>query len=426
MINYFHYDYPDPVDEHPFSINTEMAACPWNPEHRLVRVGLQGRHIDKKELPPASLVFLIDVSGSMMPQTRLPLIKSGLKLLVNELREEDRVAIVVYAGAAGLVLPSTSGARKQEIIAAIDAMSAGGSTAGGAGIELAYNVALENFRTDGNNRVILATDGDFNVGVSDTKQLVSLIEEKRKAGVYLTVLGVGSDNLRDGMMEQLADHGNGNYYYLDRLDEAQHVLVGQLAGTLFTIAKDVKIQVEFNPERVASYRLIGYENRVLATQDFADDRKDAGELGAGHSVTALYEIEPMRAAGIEQKGNGMDLSATGDTPMLLPPLTPGLKDDEMMAVRLRYKPPTDSVSRLIVRTVEDGSSAIESASEDFRFATAVAELGLLLRKSSHKGNATLDDVLKLAHGSVGADTDGRRADFITMAENYRGTTTSGD
>lgn len=424
MINYFHYDLPEPADEAPFSVTTEVATCPWNQAHRLVRIGLQGRHIPKEDLPPANLVFLIDVSGSMMPEARLPLIISSLKMLVNELRDQDRVAIVTYAGNAGLVLPSTPGSNKAAIDAAIDRLTAGGSTAGGEGILLAYNVARANFLTGGNNRVILATDGDFNVGISSEKDLDALIENQRNDGIYLTVLGVGDDNFKDSRMEQLADHGNGNYYYLDGLDEAKRILVGQLAGTLFTIAKDVKIQVEFNPERVESYRLIGYENRALATEDFTNDRKDAGELGAGHCVTALYEITPGRAP--LQKGNGMDLSSIGDATNALPPLMPGLGEDDMMAVRLRYKPPTDSVSLLITHPVTSSAASIEDASADLRFAAAVAELGLILRKSAFKGEATVANVLKLARSGIGNDTDGRRAEFITLVEQYHNTTTGGD
>ncbi len=427
MINYFRYEYPNPIDEHPFSITTEMARCPWDPSHRLVRIGLQGRRVDEEAMPPANLVFLIDVSGSMNSEDKLPLLKSALKLLVEKLREEDRVAIVTYAGAAGLVLPSTSGAKKKEIIDAIDRLGAGGSTAGEAGIRRAYQVARANMRPSGNNRVILATDGDFNVGVTSITELVAMIEEERKDGVFLTALGVGTGNYQDATMEQLADHGNGNYYYLDRLDEARRVLVSELAGTLFTIAKDVKIQVEFNPEKVASYRLIGYENRMLTAEDFTDDRKDAGELGAGHSVTALYEIVPGRAA--DKSGSGIDLSSTrvdGFGGASLGVIPPGLSQDEMMAVRLRYKQPSDSVSRLIHHPVEASDIAIGSASEDMRFAASVAELGLLLRGSSYKGSASIDDVISLARAGRGSDLDGHRGEFLSMVEAYRRTTTIGN
>ncbi|MDP3542887.1 MAG: VWA domain-containing protein, partial [Elusimicrobiota bacterium] len=292
FINYFKYAYPEPQGEHPFSITTEVAACPWNDAHKLVRVGLKGKSIAKENLPPNNLVFLIDSSGSMMGPDRLGLVQKGLRLLVEQLRKEDRISIVTYAGSAGLVLPPTSGAKKKEILEALDRLTAGGSTAGGAGIQLAYKVAAENLIKKGNNRVILATDGDFNVGVTSDGELTRLIEEKREHGVFLTVLGVGRGNYQDAKMEQLADKGNGNYAYLDDIMEAQKVLVKEMGGTLLTIAKDVKLQVEFNPARVSSYKLIGYENRVLAAEDFNNDKKDAGELGAGHTVTALYEVVP--------------------------------------------------------------------------------------------------------------------------------------
>lgn len=295
MINYFDYTYPEPTDKHPFSISMEVATCPWKPEHRLVQIGLKGKSLDLKEAPSSNLVFLIDVSGSMDQPNKLPLLKSAFRLLVNELRDQDRVAIVVYAGAAGIVLPSTPASEKSNILAALDKLEAGGSTAGGEGIQLAYTVARQQFIDGGNNRVILATDGDFNVGVSSEGELVRLIEEKRAAGVFLSILGFGMGNYKDANLEQLADKGNGNYAYIDNILEAQKVLVGQMGGTLYTIAKDVKIQVEFNPAYVKGYRLIGYENRVMAAKDFNDDKKDAGELGAGHTVTALYEIAPPDA-----------------------------------------------------------------------------------------------------------------------------------
>ena len=293
MINYFHYDYPQPKNEDPFSINTEMAACPWNPAHRLVLIGLQGKKIPVENLPASNIVFLIDVSGSMMDENKLPLVKASMKMLVDQLREQDKVSLVVYAGNAGLVLPATSGANKNAIKDAIDKLEAGGSTAGGQGIQLAYKTAKENFLKGGNNRVILCTDGDFNVGASSDDDLVRMIEEERKSGVFLTVLGYGMGNYKDNKMEKLADKGNGNHAYIDGLSEAKKVLVNEFGGTLFTIAKDVKLQVEFNPAKVQAYRLIGYENRMLNKEDFNNDKKDAGELGSGHTVTALYEVIPV-------------------------------------------------------------------------------------------------------------------------------------
>ena len=292
LINYFNYDYEAPRSEHPFSVNTEVGKAPWNPNHQLVQVGIQGAKIDVENLPPSNLVFLLDVSGSMSYDDKLPLLKKGLKLLTNQLREEDYVSIVVYAGSSGLVLPPTSGAQKETILEALNKLNAGGSTAGAAGIKQAYQVAKEYFRENGNNRVILATDGDFNVGVSSNDELIKLIEEKRNDGIFLSVLGFGSGNLKDSKMEQIANNGNGNYYYIDNLLEAKKVLVTEMGGTLHTIAKDVKIQVEFNPQNVKAYRLIGYENRLLADEDFNNDKKDAGEVGSGHTVTALYEIIP--------------------------------------------------------------------------------------------------------------------------------------
>lgn len=412
MVNYFDYGYSDPDDEHPFRIATELTDCPWNRAHRLVRIGLQGRHIQEDALPPSNLTFLIDVSGSMGSADKLPLLQQALRVLVERLRPVDNVALVVYAGAAGLVLPMTSGARRQTILDAIDGLSAGGSTAGGAGINLAYKVARENRLQDGNNRVILATDGDFNVGVSNEAELVSLIEERRKDGIFLTVLGFGTGNYQDAKMEQLADKGNGNYAYIDNLDEAKKVFVGEIGGTLHTIAKDVKIQVVFSPERVESYRLIGYENRMLAAEDFDNDRKDAGELGAGHTVTALYEIVPRGTQSASLDG------------WVGRPDTLDMPDDwsagEMMRVRLRYKLPSSDVSTLIEGPVIDRGVGIERASEDVRFAAAVAQFGLLLRDSRHKGASSYDDVLRLANGAKGADAQGYRAEFISLVEKARG------
>jgi Ca-activated chloride channel family protein len=344
----------------------------------------------------------------MSSSDKLPLLKQGLGLLVDQLREEDNVAIVVYAGAAGLVLPPTSGAKKKEIREAIDRLSSGGSTAGGAGIKLAYETAKQHFKKDGNNRVILATDGDFNVGVSNDDELVKLIEQKREEGVFLTVLGFGTGNYKDSKMEKLADNGNGNYAYIDNLAEAKKTLVEEMGSTLLTIAKDVKIQIEFNPESVASYRLVGYENRMLRKEDFEDDRKDAGELGAGHTVTALYEVVPAGAeAGTRAGGDTLDI--------------PWMKErGELMEVRLRYKPPTESVSQLIERQVEDRNVRLETASENLRWAATVAQFGLLLRNSQHKGSASFEDVLRLANAAKGNDATGYRAEFISLVEKCKG------
>jgi len=409
FINYFNYDYPPPEAEHPFSIITELSDVPWNPDHQLAHIGLQGRKIPKEQLPDSNLVFLMDVSGSMNQANKLPLVKKGFKLLVEQLDENDRVAIVVYAGAAGLVLPATSGDNATIILEAIENLQAGGSTAGGQGIELAYQIAKENFIEGGNNRVILATDGDFNVGPSSDGQLVRLIEQKREEGVFLTILGFGTGNYKDSKMEQLADKGNGNYAYLDNIREAKKVLVSELGGTLFTIAKDVKIQIEFNPAKVKAYRLIGYENRLLAKEDFADDTKDAGELGAGHAVTALYELIPIDAD-----------EATRPTPELKYQDTE-LSDeaeqtDELMTVKLRYKQPDGDESILIVYPVLDESIDFDQSSDNFKFAAAVAEFGLLLRGSEFKGDATYDQVLDLAQESKGQDETGYRAEFIRLVE----------
>ncbi|MFQ3598036.1 MAG: VWA domain-containing protein [Chloroherpetonaceae bacterium] len=409
LINYFTYTYPQPSNKHPFSITTEVSECPWNPKHQLVHIGLQGKRMATKNLPPSNLTFLIDVSGSMNTPERLPLVKESMKLLVDELREEDRVSIVVYAGAAGLVLPPTHGNHKRKITDALERLQAGGSTAGGAGIELAYKVAQENFVKNGNNRVILCTDGDFNVGVSSDAELIRLIEQKRKTGIYLTVLGYGMGNYKDSKMEQLADKGNGNYAYIDNLQEAKKTLVSEFGGTLFTIAKDVKIQVEFNPAKVKSYRLIGYENRKLNQEDFNDDKKDAGEIGAGHSVTALYEVVPVGVEGDEH--------ATIDE---LKYQTGTLKEtatnsDEMMTVKFRYKKPDSETSAYLdVPVLESQVVKLEKTSDDFRFAAAVAMFGMLLRDSEHKGDATYDGAFALAKKALGADEESYRKDFLEM------------
>ena len=407
LVNYFHYDLPDPTGEHPFSITTEVTSAPWNTDHRLVRIALQGRRVDLDDQPASNLVFLLDVSGSMNSPDKLPLLKDALGLLVNNLREKDRVAIVVYAGAAGLVLESTSGDRKGVILDAIERLSAGGSTAGGAGIRLAYDVARRNHIRGGNNRVILATDGDFNVGASSDGEMIRLIEEKREQGTFLTVLGFGTGNIKDSKMEALADHGNGNFAYIDNIAEARKVLVEEMGGTLFTIAKDVKIQVEFNPARVQAYRLIGYENRLLAAEDFNDDTKDAGELGAGHSVTALYEVIPV---GVE-----MEYTIGGvDSLRYQTPVARQLRDTgELLFVKLRYKTPDGDTSRLLMHPVED---VVRDPSQDLRFASAVAGFGMLLRESEFSGTWTMAHVLNAAREAIADDDDQYRAEFVELVE----------
>jgi Ca-activated chloride channel family protein len=405
LINYFSYQYPQPEAEQPFAITTEIASSPWNPEHKLLQIGLKGRDLDQANLPPTNLVFLIDVSGSMYD--RLPLVKSALKLLVKQLRAQDRIALVVYAGAAGLVLPSTAGDDKATIVEALDDLQAGGSTAGGAGIHLAYAVAREHFLPDGNNRVILATDGDFNVGPSSESDLLHLIENKRQQGVYLTVLGFGQGNINDTTMELLADKGNGNYAYIDSLLEAKKVLVNEMGGTLFTIAKDVKIQVEFNPARVQSYRLIGYENRLLQTEDFKDDKKDAGEIGAGHTVTALYEIVPARS-NVERLPSGKYVTNSLSRE--------ALASNEIATVKLRYKQPDSDSSELLVHPALDSGTSITQASGNLRFASAVAEFGMLLRQSKYRGQASYAQLVARARSAAGQDKNGYRKEFIRLAE----------
>jgi Ca-activated chloride channel family protein len=413
MVNYFTYDYPEPPAGQPFSITTEIAECPWNEKNRLLLIGLQGRRIETDDLPPANLVFLIDVSGSMMDPNKLPLVKSAFHLLVDQLRAQDRVAIVAYAGSAGLVLPSTSGRDKELISEAIDRLEAGGSTAGGEGIVLAYKIAKQSFIEGGNNRVILATDGDFNVGVSSDGELERLIEAKRKERIFLTVLGFGTGNVKDSKMELLADKGNGNYAYIDSRHEARKVFVQELGATLFTIAKDVKLQIEFNPAKVRAYRLIGYENRILRAEDFHDDTKDAGDLGAGHSVTALYELVPPDG----------DLELARIDPLKYQ--TTSLRKDadsaELLTLKLRYKEPEAETSRLLTQAVIDETTPISRASENLRFAAAVAELGLLLRDSPFKSGASYEQAAQLA-ASAGDDPEGYRTEFralLTAAERLR-------
>jgi Ca-activated chloride channel homolog len=454
LINYFHYQYPQPEGERPFSVTTEVASCPWAAEHRLVRVGLKGREIPADKRPPTSLVFLIDVSGSMEQPNKLPLVQESLKLLTKQLTENDHVAIVVYAGNSGMVLPSTRGDKHEEIIAAIERLRAGGSTNGGQGIQLAYEIASQNFLKGGVNRVILATDGDFNVGITNQDELVRLIQEQAKTGVFLTTLGFGYGNLKDSTMQKLADKGNGNNYYIDDLPEARKVLVEQMGGTLVTIAKDVKIQIEFNPQEVAGYRLVGYEKRMLAKEDFNNDKIDAGEIGAGHTVTALYEIVPAEgnakaeggrpaAAGKLQAEEGGAKSGVGDgkpesefqsvdaLKYVKPAeLTDAAKNGELFTLKLRYKQPDGEKSSLMETPVKDAGKKYGEASGDFKFAAAVASFGMILRDSQFKGNATLAAVQELAGeglqkhdgGNNGADDAkenderARRAEFIQLVE----------
>ncbi|OQP59076.1 hypothetical protein A3860_38895 [Niastella vici] len=410
MINYFDYTYPQPQNDDPFTVNTELSECPWSPQHRLVHIGLQGKEIPVQHLPNANIVFLIDVSGSMQDENKLTLVKASMKLLADQLRPDDKVAIVVYAGNAGLVLPPTSGTNKTAIKEAIDQLEAGGSTAGGEGIQLAYKVARDNFIKGGNNRIILATDGDFNVGLSSDDELVTLIEKERKSGIFLSVLGYGMGNYKDNKMQQLADKGNGNHSYIDNINEARKVLVSEFASTLFTIAKDVKVQIEFNPAKVQAYRLIGYENRVLAAEDFNDDKKDAGELGSGHTVTALYEVIPV--------GVKSEFIANVD-PLKYQPAknsTATSGGDELMTIKLRYKKPDGDVSKLIVHPVTDSHLALASTSDNFRFSAAVAAFGMLLRNSEFKQNASFQQVISLAKGAKGADANGYRQEFITLVQ----------
>jgi len=406
LLNYFNYDYagPSETDEHPFATHVEVATCPWNTKHRLVHIGIKGREIESDMRPATNLVFLLDVSGSMNQPNKLPLVKRSMQLLIDHLTVDDRVAIVVYAGASGLVLPSTYCTDKQVILSAIERLHAGGSTNGGAGIELAYNTAAESFIEGGVNRVILCTDGDFNVGISSDGDLVRLIEEKRKSHIFLSVLGFGTGNWQDSKMEQLSNAGNGNFAYIDSLQEANKVLVEEMGGTLITIAKDVKIQIEFNPAVVSSYRLIGYENRVLAAQDFNDDTKDAGEIGAGHTVTALYEIVLV---GDEEELTIADTPPVDDLKYQnnLEPNEAAKTTGEMMTVKLRYKEPEGDVSKLLEYPVMDEAAELTNASADFKFASAVASFGMILRGSPHKGNATFKSVLYLARAGLSDSSD---------------------
>lgn len=406
MINYFDYDYAQPEGETPFSVDYELSSCPWNKKNLLLHVGLQGRKIEMDQLPPSNIVFLIDVSGSMSDPDKLPLLKSSLRLLAQHLRPVDRVAMVVYAGSSGLVLPSTGGDRKDVILAALDKLSAGGSTAGGEGLKLAYKVAARSFIEDGNNRIVLATDGDFNVGLQSNREMEELIGNERNRGISISVLGFGRGNIKDDKMEIIADKGNGNYSYIDNLLEAQKVLVSEFGGTFFTIAKDVKFQLEFNPVHVAEYRLIGYENRTLDDEDFDNDKKDAGEIGAGHSVTALYEIVP---AG--KKGTASGLKYQNSQPSEV-----ALISNDLVTLKLRYKKPDGFRSQLVEFVVKDEPVALEGTSGNFRFSASVAQFGMLLRDSEHKGSASWQSTHELAVNARGDDPKGYRAEMIRLVE----------
>ena len=408
LINYFDYDYPQPEDDDPFSIVAEVSSCPWNRENKLIHIGIQGKEISTQNLPPSNLVFLIDVSGSMRSPNKLPLLKKAFKLLVTQLRPEDKISMTVYASASGVVLPSTNGSQKEKIVEALNRLEAGGSTAGSEGIKLAYKVAKENFIEGANNRVILATDGDFNVGPSSDSELVRLIEEKRKEGIFLTVLGFGMGNYKDSKMEKLADKGNGNYAYIDNILEAKKVLVNEFGGTLFTIAKDVKLQIEFNPAKVKGYRLIGYENRLLNKEDFNDDTKDAGELGSGHTVTALYEIIPPN---VEYNFPSVDeLKYQTDNNKI------ENNTNELLTVKFRYKKPNEDKSKLISRTLLDESTEFDETGNNFRFSSSVAMFGMLLRDSKFKGSSSYNYALSIANNALGIDKFGYRKEFLRIVE----------
>lgn len=408
FVNYFDYDYEGPSGKHPFAVNFEQSTSPWNSKYKLVRIGVKGKEIKTEERPNSNFVFLLDVSGSMNDPNKLPLLKNAMKLLTRKLSEKDRVSIVVYAGASGLVLPSTAGNNKAKILSALTKLNAGGSTNGGKGIELAYKVAQENFIKGGINRVILATDGDFNVGNTSRGGLIRMIEEKAKSNVFLTVLGLGMGNYKDGTLEKLADKGNGNYAYLDTLNEAKKVLINDMDSTLVTIAKDVKIQVEFNPTKVSAYRLIGYENRKLAAKDFNDDKKDAGEIGAGHTVTAFYEVVP---AGVEIDSPGVDALKYQRPKKVVKGNT-----DELMTVKLRYKQPEGSTSTKIEFPLKDEKKKFESTSKDNQFAASVASFAMILRKDKRIGDMSIQKIIDTAKANKGEDPFGYRQEFIENVE----------
>ncbi len=407
LVNYFVYGYPEPSGEHPFSITTEFAETPWNPDSRLFLIGIQGKRLDYQSLKPCNLVFLIDTSGSMGDDNKLPLLKDSLGLLVKNLSARDRIAIVAYAGSAGIVLESTPATESKVILRAMDKLSSGGSTAGGEGIELAYQTARQNYIPGGNNRVILCTDGDFNVGTSSTGSLVDMITEKRKQDIYLTICGFGMGNYKDGRMEEISKAGNGNYFYIDNRNEAEKVFVKEMRANMFTIAKDVKIQLEFNPAAVKAYRLIGYENRLLAAEDFKDDTKDAGELGPGHTVTALYEILLADSDASVRAADGLKYQDSS--------LSEAASSGELLTVKFRYKPINSDVSIPLERVVGTRSVQFGQASQNLRFAASVTEFGMLLRSSKFSGSASWASVIELATGAMGRDEEGYRAEFIELA-----------
>ena len=411
MINYFDYDYPQPKGDHPYSISAEYSECPWQANHKLLHIGLQGKKIPMDNLPVSNIVFLLDVSGSMNEANKLPLVKSSLKLLVNNLREKDKISIVVYAGAAGIVLNPTPGNDKNKIMEAIDNLQAGGSTAGGEGIMLAYKTARENFVKGGNNRIILCTDGDFNVGVSNQNELEDLITKKRESGVFLTCLGFGMGNYKDNKIETLANKGNGNYAYIDNIQEANKTLVSEFGGTMFTIAKDVKIQIEFNPSVVQAYRLVGYENRLLNNEDFKDDKKDAGEMGAGHTVTAIYEIIPV---GIKSEF----IKEVDDLKYQNAQVSAGFSK-EVVTIKTRYKKPDGETGIDYNIPVANDKKELSKTSENYRFSSAVAMFGMLLRNSEFKGTSTYERVIEIAENSKGKDNDGYKAEFVRLVKSAK-------
>ncbi len=410
LINYFDYDYAEPRGDQPFAVHAEVGPAPWAPEHKLLHIGLQGKKVELSELPPRNLVFLVDVSGSMQDEAKLPLLKRSFRALLDTMGEKDTVSIAVYAGASGLVLPPTRAHRSEEIFGALERLEAGGSTNGAAGIELAYRTARRAFRPGGINRVILATDGDFNVGTTNQSELIRLIEKERESGVFLTVLGFGMGNYKDSTLEKLADHGNGNYAYIDSLREARKVLVEQGGANLFTIAKDVKIQLELNPQWVGAYRLVGYENRMLEAEDFNDDKKDAGEIGAGHTVTALYELLSPEQARRELSVDGLKYQAAS---------SPTGRAEELATIKLRYKAPSAHRSRLLEVPVRATSTPLASTSEAFRFSSAVAAFGMLLRGSEHRGHSSYGLVANLARGALGPDPHGHRREFLGLVDRAR-------
>ena len=411
MVNYFDYDYPAPEEGSvsPLRVSPELAPAPWNPNHLLLRIGLQAKKIDLAKAPPSNIVFLIDVSGSMDEENKLPLLKSSFKMLLGQLRPDDKIAIVTYANGTKVALPSTSVKDKEKIIKVLDNLYASGGTSGGRGIQLAYEQAQKSFIKNGNNRIILATDGDFNIGINNTTDLEKFIEKQRESGIYMSVLGFGIGNYRDDMAETIADKGNGNYAYIDNITEAKKVLVNELSGTLFAVAKDVKLQLEFNPKYVKEYKLIGYENRMLANEDFTNDKKDAGEIGAGHTVTALYELVPSDGKVAQSlRYQSQELNEKG-------------KGNELGFLKIRYKDPKvkDAKSVEITEPLVFNKKALKETSTDYRFAASVAEFGILLRDNSNKANATYDQVIELAEGAIGKDPEGYRKEFVRLVKSVK-------